>query len=364
MRIGTAYDNRCFSTPSHPCPCQEGAAWEIHAEHTRQSGIVPIAASSAMRREKKMSRTLRILILLVSVLVALVPATAFAQGNNNEDGELLLRVNGPVVVGAQESHENVVVISDDATVDGTIDGSLFVIDGDAVINGRVEDDVTVISGKLTLGPTAQVHNVSVIRGNLVRDAGSTVTGDITENDMTINAWDFAVFSAIFWVGMTAVVFVSGLLFAAVGARQLKAAGDRIVHDVGPTLLASALTWIVMPIVMVLAFVTIVGIPMGIGYFLFVLPVAMFLGYLVAGTQLGRMILKSRGDAEHPYLASLLGLAILQIIGWIPWLGGIIGALAGVVGSGALVLMAWQAWRGPRMAAPASEVPMHAPSPAA
>ena len=291
-----------------------------------------------------MNRKLRLLLLIVSVLVALVPAATFAQDESEED-DLLLRVNGPITVGRDETLQNVVVISSDAIVDGTIDGSLFVIDGDAIVSGRVDTDVTVISGTLTLAPTAQVNNVSVIRGNLVREDGATVTGSISRSDLAIDAWSWRLFSAVFWVGMTLAVIAAGLIFAAVARRQLHIAGDMLVREIRPTLLGSIIIWIAMPIVMVLALFTIVGIPVGIGYLLFILPILWFLGYLVAGARLGRAILRSRVGSERPYLAVLIGLLVLQVIGIIPWFGGMIAFLAGVFGSGALLLMAWRSWRG-------------------
>jgi hypothetical protein len=309
-----------------------------------------------------MTRRLRWLGILLGVLLALIPAAVFAADETDEDG-LLLRVNGPVTIAADDVEQNVIVISDDVVVDGMIEGSLIVIDGDAVVNGRVADDVTVISGSLTLGSAATVHNVSVIDGTLARQQGATVTGDISERSELIAAWYWGLFSAIVWAGVTLAVLVAGLIFAAVAARQLRAAGDAIVQRPGSTLLAAVIGWIGMTVAMVMLFFTIVGIPMGIGYFLFVLPVLWFLGYLVAGTQLGRLVLRSRGDSERPYLAALVGLLILQGIGIIPWLGVLVAFVAGVVGSGALLLLAWRSWRGERPARRMAPVMSPAPTPA-
>jgi hypothetical protein len=314
-----------------------------------------------------MTGRLRWLGVLLGVLLALIPAAAFAADETDEDG-LLLRINGPVTIAAGEVEQNVIVISDDVVVDGAIEGSLFVIDGDAVINGSVADDVTVVSGSLTLGSTATVRNVSVFDGTLTRQQGATVTGDISERSELGAAWYWGLFSAIvwatIWAGVTLAVLIAGLIFAAVAARQVRAAGDAIVQRPGSTLLAAAIGWFGMTVSMVMLFFTIVGIPMGIGYILFVLPVLWFLGYLVAGTQLGRMVLRSRGDAERPYLAALVGLIILQGIGIIPWFGALVAFLAGVVGSGALLLLAWRSWRGERPVRQLSPVATPAPTPAA
>jgi cytoskeletal protein CcmA (bactofilin family) len=316
-----------------------------------------------MRKEVIMSRMLRFLLLFVGAIMALVPAAVFAQDTAN-DGDLLLRIDGPVVVGPEETLQNVIVISDNATVDGTIESTLVVIDGDAVVSGHVNGDVTVVSGTLTLLPTAQVKNVSTFDGTLVREQGATVTGEITDSAGFTLTWVSGIVSSIFWAGMTLVVLLAGLVFAGVGGRQLRDTAALVVNNLGATLVAVVALWIVMPVLMVLSLATLFGIPLGFGYFVFVLPVLWFIGYLVAGTELGRVILRQHANDERPYLSALLGLGILQAVTWIPWIGWMFAALAGVIGSGALVLRAWRAWRGPLAGATTAPAPTAQPAPAA
>jgi hypothetical protein len=310
-----------------------------------------------------MTRTLRILLLTLGVLLALVPAAAFAADGDGE-GDLLLRVNGPITVGPDQTYDNVIVISDNATIEGTLTGSLFVINGDAIVTGRVETDITVIRGTLTLASTAQARNVSIIRGTLIREPGSTVTGDITRSNLNVSAWTLGVVSILLWAGMTIAVLAAGLIFAAIAGRQLTTASDLIGKETGPAILAALVVWIALPVAMVAALFTLVGIPIGFGYFLFILPALWFLGYIVAGTLLGRAVLHRTTETGRPYLAAIVGLMILQVLGLIPWIGGMLGFIAGVVGSGALLLLAWRAWRGPQAAHTATPATStHTPAPA-
>jgi hypothetical protein len=303
-------------------------------------------------------------VILIALLGAMLPIAALAQDSAQGDDGLLLRINGPVTVAENETIENVVVIGDNATIDGTVTGSLVVINGDAMVSGTVQDDITVFRGTLDLAATARVENVSIIRGEFARDPAASVTGAITEGDFRVNFWDWGVFWAFVWMGTTLTILVAGVIFAAVGSKQLKASGDTITSAPGPALLGVAAAWIAMPILMFMAFFTIIGIPLSVGYFLFVLPIFWFLGYLVAGTQLGRMILRSRYDEAHPYLAAMLGLLLLQIIGIIPFFGGLIAFLAGIIGSGALIVLGWRAWRGPEEAIVAAPEGTTTPRPAA
>jgi hypothetical protein len=194
--------------------------------------------------------------------------------------------------------------------------------------------------------------VSVFRGELARDPGAVIGGSINTGDFQFNPWAWGFFSFVMWAGFTLVVLVSGVIFAGIGARQLTAAGDAAIEKPGPSFLGVIAAWFVLPVMMVLMVLTLIGIPLGVGYFLFVLPVLWFLGYLVAGTQIGRMILRGRAHEQHPYLAALLGLLILQLLGALPVPTGIIGFLAGIYGSGALIAVAWRAWRGSPIEKPA------------
>lgn len=295
-----------------------------------------------------MTRTLRILLLTLGVLLALVPMAALAADGDGE-GDLLLRINGPIIVGPDQTYDNIIVIGDNATIEGTLTGSLFVVNGDAVVTGRVDTDITVVRGTLTLGATAETRNVSVIRGTLIREPGATVTGDITRSNLNISAWTLGIVSILFWAGMTIAVLAAGLIFAAIAGRQLTTASSLIGQETGPAIVAMLLAWVAMPVAMVMISFTLVGIPIGIGYFLFVLPVLWFLGYIVTGTLLGKSIIHRTVETERPYMAAVVGLMILQLIGLIPWLGGLLGFVAGIAGSGALLLLAWRAWRGPRSA---------------
>ena len=74
-----------------------------------------------------MNRRFRILFLTVGILVALVPAAVLAADGDN-DNDLLLRINGPVTVGPDETYDNVVVISDNVVIEGTVTGTLVIVE--------------------------------------------------------------------------------------------------------------------------------------------------------------------------------------------------------------------------------------------
>lgn len=286
---------------------------------------------------------MRRLVLLLALGAVLIPGSAAAQSPDDDEDSALIRVNSDALVAEGETIENLVVISANAVIDGTVTGTLVVIDGDAVINGAVEDDVTVISGDLTLNDTAVVNNVHSIRGDLTRAPGATVNGDIDESDFTGFWAALGVFSVLLWIGITLAALVAGIVFALIGGRQLTAAAALMTGEAVHAIVGTVFLWVGLPILAVLAIITVIGLPLGLGILLFVLPVLGFLGYLVAATRIGSFLTKAMNQAQtgRPILAVVIGVLILQVVLIVPFLGGVVVFLASIWGAGSLAFIAYR-----------------------
>jgi hypothetical protein len=311
----------------------------------------------------------KVLVVTLAFVAAFVPAHALAGDEvPDEDEGVLIRINGDVRVAEGETVSNVVVIRGDAIIDGTVRDNLFVINGDAIIGdtGRVDGDINMIRGDLELAGGSRVDNVMLLDSDLNREQGSVVTGDITRQSNV--RWGFlgSAFWIYLWLSMTVAVILAGLIFAAVGGRQLERASDALTGDAAMSIAGAVFLWVGAPILAVLAFITVVGIPFGLGILLIAMPAMWFLGYIVAGTRIGLAVTRRtpipEGAAGHPYLAAFLGLLILQIIALVPVIGWLIALVAGLYGAGALALIAFRGVRGPG-GPRAAEAPTAQPGPA-
>lgn len=289
-------------------------------------------------------------LILMIALLALIPGSAVAQDQTGDaEGSFILGINSDTYIRPEQSVQTLVVIDEHAVVDGTVTEALFVISGTATVNGALNGDVTVISGTINLSESATVaKDVVLINSDINRTEGSMVGGSVHDRSFAFYDWQLTFLSVLFWIGTTIVILFAGLLFAAIGGRQLNGAGNLISNRPGNVILAALIAGIGLPILAVVAIVTLVGIPVGIAMLIFLLPALWFTGYLVAGTKLGNVILNRREgatEAQHPYLAALLGLTILQFASLIPVLGFMLAWLAGAIGTGAVAYYAWRAWRG-------------------
>lgn len=294
-----------------------------------------------------MNRKLALWVALAALL-ALVPAVAFAQGPDRPaDREFTLKINGDYRVTPSEHVGTVVVIRGTAVVDGTVEDTLVVVDGDAVVHGTVTGDVVVVNGTLTLAAGSTVRNVITYRSDVARDPAASVTGSVNERSEFSLGWVPVVFGIVMWVGATIALLVAGALFAAIGGGQLRAGASAMTERVGPSILAAVALFIGVPVAAVIAIVTLVGAPVGIGVLLFVLPALTLLGYLAFATMLGTVVLRTAvagAVAAHPYREVLLGLVLLQLFALVP-LGGFVLGIGAAWGAGGLALVGWRAARG-------------------
>jgi hypothetical protein len=284
--------------------------------------------------------------LLGALLALLLPATALAADSTSTEG-LIFKIGGATTVGPAERVDSVIVINGDVLLQGTATSTLWVIHGDAVVSGRVNGDVMVVDGTLTLQPGAVVKNVSLVRGTLAQDPGASITGDLNERSAFVSfGWGPDLFSFTFWLATTIPLILAGLLFAWLGGAQLRHAGATLSGQPGASVLAALVAGIGLPILGVLAILTLIGIPIGV-VILASAPVLWVLGYLVTAGRIGAAIVGrvTHGELpDHPYLATSAGVVAVQLIGLIPFLGGVVVALAGMIGTGALALLAFHARR--------------------
>jgi len=286
----------------------------------------------------------RALLLATILLIAALPTLA-----QTDDG-LLDRPEGSVLVGVQ---------NDVALAAGETADAVFVIRGNALIEGAAKAVVAVDADVTVSGPGASVEDIFTVGGTLtVENGGSVEDGATADTVVTgvapgtlrdakadfadVAAWLATVLAVILFfvfIGWLLAVLVSALLLVAFGTSQARRAAANIGGDTLKSLLVGLLMLIVPWIVIGLLFVTVVGIPLAIGLTM-LWGFAAFLGYLVVGLAIGEKLLSRSRMSARPYGAAILGVIILMLIGWIPFVGLIVLWL----GLGAVTLAAWRVMR--------------------
>lgn len=288
------------------------------------------------------------LIALVAATLALflAPAHVLAQEQRHD---VYVRVNGTVTLPAGEGVDTLVAVNSPADVAGTVRDTLVIVNQTATLSGEVGGDLFVANGTLRLEPTARIGgDVVLVDGELSQADGATIAGSVTERSgASIGAELRRVTEAVSiaaWLGMTLLVVLIALAWATIGGRQLSEIAGLLGARPGLAAGVAVILWILLPIVIIIAFVSVIGVPLGVALLLVVVPLLWGLGYVVTGTRLGFFIADLRRtppNLAHPYLEALLGVIIFQIVALIPFVGGLIVALAGLFGAGAIIVHLWR-----------------------
>jgi hypothetical protein len=243
-------------------------------------------------------------------------------------------LSGTLNVHRGDEVGEVVVFHGVADVAGVVHGDVVVLDGRILISGQVSGSVVNVDGPVTLGPNAHVLGDVIARDPIRVADGAVVDGDIRQGAGFLLRTPVDVFGA--WAAWLAFA-VSTLLLAAIIVLVAPRAAERVAETAierpwGSLGIGFALA-IGIPIVAVLAVLTLVGLPFGLALLLALWFLAS-LGVAFAVFAVGRRLWEA---PRSRWLALLFGWLAVSAVSAIPYVGGIVWALAAIVGSGAAVL---------------------------
>jgi hypothetical protein len=292
-----------------------------------------------------MRRSMIVGLFILLVLGLTTPAWAQAT----ETTEAFVVLSGRADVPQGQTVGDLVVFHGSSAVDGTVNGSLTAFDAPVTISGRVNGDVVVFNGRVKLASGANVTGDVVSQQAPVVASGATI-GGTTKRLQTNTNWEGFGWAGklAWWLAVSISTLVVGLalvwLTGRGAARILEAGRTRI----GPSIGLGLLLFFGLPILAIIALVTVVGIPLGIGL-LAALLLIYALGYSAAAWILGRSIVR---EPTAWAVAFLAGWGILRIVALVPVLGGLAWFAAVAFGLGALAVTIWRA-RTPSRTTPAS-----------
>src|SRR5437667_84016 len=240
--------------------------------------------------------------------------------------------------------DGILVGAGDISLEGEVKRSATIFAGNADVSGTIGRDLTMAGGSLTLTNTARVGGNLSARVRHMNDVhiaeGASIAG---ERDIQVRVRksqftrpSFYLHQAVWLAAAMLVGWLGLVLFPGFfqGCTQAVGAGWRSL-GLGVGVLAG------VPVAIVVAVVTLVGIPVSL-MLLAVYLAAIYLAKIWVGAFLGRMLLKPSGATRRDWLLGLLvGLLILTIVGFIPYLGGLVRLAMVCLGLGAF---AWRLYR--------------------
>ncbi|HWM63442.1 MAG TPA: polymer-forming cytoskeletal protein [Solirubrobacterales bacterium] len=269
----------------------------------------------------------------IAALFALLLLAPAAGAAPIRDDDAVVVINGDVNVGIDEEVQGIYIVSGDAHVAGRVEGDVVLISGDAMIAGRVDGNLVTIAGRARLLPKASVGGDLIYGDERPRIAPTArVGGEIEEEDWTDSIGLFQVIGAlVLWLAVTVSSLVLGLLLLAIAPRAADAVFAQAQSRFWTAVGIGAAIFILLPLAIFVAAITLIGLPLAIGLGLALLPLTA-VAYVTAAWALGRAIVK---PPRGRILAFLAGLAILRAVALIPILGLLAWLGATIVGLGLL-----------------------------
>lgn len=276
-------------------------------------------------------RRLAPLVVLIALGALATPAAAPAARTTDHEEDAIVVISGDVAIPRGETVEEIFVVSGDVRLAGNADGDVILLSGDALVSGRIEGDLVTFGGQARLLPNAFVSgDVSYADERPVVSGDAIVRGDVSEADWP-DSGDLLPFIGAFvlWLAIGISAAILGVLLLLIAPRAADAIYERSRERIGPVIAIGIATFIVLPVVAVIAAGTLVGLPLAIAICFAMLPLAA-LAYVASAWALGRRIV---GPPRYRIWSFLAGLAILWAVGLVPVLGFLVGLAAVVFGLG-------------------------------
>jgi cytoskeletal protein CcmA (bactofilin family) len=291
--------------------------------------------------------------LIVALLALLVGAGSASAATDH------VVITGGSVVPAGQTAGDVVVLDGTVRIAGRATGDVVSVSGPVRVTGRVNGDLIAVSDRAFLAPTARVGgDLRYGDERPVLARGATVGGKISDENWAdaANGWGWvSVFG--WWLAVSVSTLIVGALLVVLAPTALYAAERAVRERLGATVAWGVGIAIGVPLLAVLALVTLVGIPFGIALLLAAIPV-LLVAYATSAWMVGRRVLRTRSTS--PWVALFAGWVILRVVALIPVAGALVGLAATVVGLGALAVALWRAGRpgapAARPEAPAADRP--------
>ncbi len=286
-------------------------------------------------------------ILFASVLFFLISGTLPLQSQQS------LTLKKDIVVAEGEVQDNIVTFGGVVHVKGRVKEGVIAFGGEVIISGEVDDVVLGFGSTITLEPTARVRgDVASIGGTLIKKKGCIVEGDTiyfkTSEDITkLFEEGLRGFLSVSLIPLLLIIklisvfiwFLLALLVAAFFPNQISYASAQIRKSFWPIFVTGLLTIIIFSgliIFSALLSLVLIGIPILLALVIIGFIIKIF-GRVILFYFFGESIINAfRKTKISPLLAVVLGLILVSVVSFIPFLGVLFTFIMTIIGWGAVI----------------------------
>ena len=252
------------------------------------------------------------------------------------EGDLFVMAGSVSILSSASIAGDLIIYAGDAVIEGPVGGDILGTVGELRIDTNVAGSVDVTVNTLTLGDRANVEgSLTYISSQVLERAlNATIVGDLVRNDPVIPQGDSQRFS---WLVPSLVLLFSVLAWYLVSRKSLSFVIGRALVNSPRPFLTGLITFIFVPVVIGLLFVSMIGSFVGVVLLLaYLLFIALSLIGMVA--ILGQLLMlafnrKSKGVSLLALVVGIFGFILLSML---PTIGELIVFALMVLTLGAIV----------------------------
>ena len=286
-------------------------------------------------------------IVFVSILLFLISGSLPLQSQQS------FTLKKDIVVAEGEVQDNIVTFGGVVHVRGRVKEGVIAFGGEVIITGEVEDIVLGFGSIITLEPTAHVRgDVVSIGGTLIKKPGCTVEGDTvyfkTSEDINeLFEEGLKGFLSVSLIPLLLIIklisvflwFLLALLLAAFFPRQISYASAQIRKSFWPIFGTGLLSIIIFSGLVIFSAVlcfVLIGIPILLSLIIIGFFIKIF-GRVVLFYFFGESLINAFGKSQiSPLLAVILGLILVSLVSFIPFVGVLLALFMSIVGWGVVI----------------------------
>lgn len=306
----------------------------VAADETRTGGTVVVEEGETLNDDLTAFAGTVIIRGTVNGHVSAFAGNVFVDGRVNGGLDAFagnVRVNGTVTGDANAFGGNVLVAEG-----GSVGGQLEAAAGNVVLDGEVAGDARLGAETITVGSSAVVGGDLAYDGNLELAEGAQIGGQVRqEDDLGVAFRGPVVPNWVEWAYGFLVNLALGAAVLLVFPRFSSGVASRATASPLRSGGVGLLAFVGIPILLVVLFISLVGIPLGLVGML-VYAVLLWLGYILGSFALGQWAV-GLADTDSRWLALFVGLLVVGLLGLVPILGPLVQFVVLLVGLGALVM---------------------------
>lgn len=260
-------------------------------------------------------------------------------------------------VGHDTNADAVMLAAQNITFNGT-SGDLKAMAQNVIINGTVSGDALIYADSVTIGPDANIDGTLTIRSTNEPKVNKAAAIDNlnfekqTDVENTVEKLTFGakvvhkLRSRVYWIPALALI---AFIFCLVFGKALDGSGTMLMTNPAVVLGSGAIAFVAFPVATILLGITVIGLPLAGLLTLLILPI-LFFSVTFSGASVGRLVFKTL----HPWLASILGTAILVFVKAVPFLGGLLTFACIIFTLGYLIQLCYAGIKSSRLKKPQTE----------